>query len=249
MATEIISTKFRVLLTGSILLISSFALNGQNYIAPEPVVKYTGALRNVMRMGQLQGTLFLDTIPDKNHLYGIGPVEFLKGELMVLDGKSYISKVTADGGLLVEESWMARAPFFVYANVSKWNETMLPDSVSNLVQLENYLDAITQNSVRPFAFKLYGLVAKADFHVLNLPEGRKVASHNDAHEGIANFKIENEDCMLTGFFSTEHQAIFTHHDSYIHVHIMNKALNKMGHLEDVRFEKGTMKLYLPELTR
>jgi acetolactate decarboxylase len=34
-------------------------------------------MKNVMWKGQLQGVINLDTIQNKNHLYGFGPQEYL----------------------------------------------------------------------------------------------------------------------------------------------------------------------------
>lgn len=46
---------------------------------PDRTVQVVGAMRNVMWKGELQGTIALDTIENKEHLYGLGPVEFLAG--------------------------------------------------------------------------------------------------------------------------------------------------------------------------
>src|SRR5690554_7935658 len=66
-------------------------------------VKVSGAMSNVMKKGQLQGTILLDTIQNKKNLYGLGPKEYLKGELLVIDGKSYVSSVKNDGSIGIEE--------------------------------------------------------------------------------------------------------------------------------------------------
>jgi acetolactate decarboxylase len=78
-----------------------------------------------------------------------------------------------------------------------------------------------------------------------LPKGTKVSSPEEAHQGQVNFEIKNEQSDLVGFFSTAHQSIFTHHDTYIHVHLITADRQKMGHLDKVIFKKGTMKLFLP----
>ncbi len=40
-------------------------------------VRIAGQMKNVMWKGQLQGTISLDTIAPKEHLCGLGPVEYL----------------------------------------------------------------------------------------------------------------------------------------------------------------------------
>ena len=52
-------------------------------------VYVSGAMSNVMKKGQLYGTISLDTI-QQSHMYGLGPVEYLAGEITIADGKAYI---------------------------------------------------------------------------------------------------------------------------------------------------------------
>jgi len=208
-------------------------------------VKIVGEMKNVMWKGQLYGNIKLDTIANKTNLYGLGPVEYLAGEILIIDGKSYKSTVTSDTTMKVEETYDIKAPFFGYANISKWTEQTLPDSIQTIQQLETYLDKVTKNSPRPFIFKLTGTVEQATIHIVNLPKGSKVSSPDEAHKGQKNYELINEQADIVGFFSTEHKAIFTHHDTFLHMHLMTTDKQKMGHLDKVLFKKGTMKLYLP----
>jgi acetolactate decarboxylase len=145
-----------------------------------PSVRIVGAMRNVMWKGQLSGSIIIDTIANKRNLYGLGPVEYLSGELMILDGKAYKSSVRADSTLMVEETFSAKAPFFVYANVAHWKESALPDSVQSGIQLEAYLNLIKQSQHEPFCFKLNGILSLARIHIVNLPQGATVSSPTEA---------------------------------------------------------------------
>lgn len=208
-------------------------------------VKIVGAMKNVMWKGQLYGNIYLDTISNKQHLYGLGPIEYLTGEILIIDGKSYKSTVLTDTTMKVEETYDIKAPFFGYANIEKWTEQNLPDSVQTNQQLETYLDKITKSSKRPFMFKLTGIVETATIHIVNLPKGSTVSSPDEAHKGQTNFPLENEQVEILGFFSTEHKAIFTHHDTFLHMHLITSDRKKMGHLDPLLLKKGTGKLYLP----
>lgn len=211
----------------------------------QSAVKVVGAMKNVMRKGQLFGTIALDTIANKKHLYGLGPVEFLTGELLIVDGKSYQSTVLSAKTMRVEENFSVKAPFFVYANVNSWQEQTLPDSVKSLVELEHYLEKLTENITQPFTFRLIGHIKTANIHIVNLPAGTKVSSPDDAHQGQTNYQIADKEVEIIGFFSKQHQAIFTHHDIFIHTHLITKDKSMMGHLEEVDFEPKNMKVYLP----
>jgi acetolactate decarboxylase len=208
-------------------------------------VKIVGQMKNVMWKGQLYGNINLDTITEKTNLYGLGPVEYLAGEILIIDGKSYKSIVTSDSTMKVEETYKIKAPFFGFATISKWTEQNLPDSVQTIQQLELYLDNITKSSPRPFMFKISGTVEQATIHIVNLPKGSEVSSPDEAHKGQKNYELKNEQSEIIGFFSTEHKAILTHHDTYLHMHLITKDRQKMGHLDKVLFKKGTMKLNLP----
>lgn len=239
MNSKLIKTRFLSLLLLTIINGSTHA----QQITTE--VKIVGEMKNVMWKGELFGKIHLDTISNKNNLYGFGPVEYLSGEILIIDGKSYKSTVISDTTMKVEETFDIKAPFFGYANISNWRAYRLPDSIQTLQQLETYLDNITQNAPRPFIFKLSGRIEEATIHIVNLPKGTKVSSPEEAHRGQVNYKLENEETDIIGFFSTMHKAIFTHHDTYMHLHLITKDRRKMGHLDAVVFKSGTIKLYLP----
>lgn len=209
-------------------------------------VKVSGAMSNVMRKGQLHGTIHLDTIANKTHLYALGPKEYLKGELLVTNGKSYVSTVNPDGSIQMQETYDVKAPFLVYANNANWKAYTLPKKIKTMQQLEAYIDAKTQKHQRPFAFKLQGEYAKVNFHIQNLPEGTVVKSPKDAHQGQGKYTRENVSGEIVGFFSTQHQTIFTHHDTFIHMHYINDQKTEMGHIDDLLLHgNNKIKLYLP----
>lgn len=202
------------------------------------------AMRNVMWKGELDGAIKLDTLTKKEGLFGLGPLSYLTGEVLISDGKSFVSKVLTDSTMLVEENFSVSAPFFVYGYVHEWQESNLPVEISTLKNLEAYVDEQTESARRPFVFKLTGTVETAKIHVQNLPEGSKVTSPDEAHVGQVSYTLNNEEVEIVGFFSTEHKGVFTHHDSFVHTHLITTDLSKMGHLDEVVFEK--VKLYLPK---
>lgn len=208
-----------------------------------PNLKIVGAMKNVMWKGELGSSIDLDTISDKKALYGLGPESYLTGELVINNGKSYVSKVTSDSTMTVKKTFNTSAPFLVYGNVTEWTEIDLAPEIITIAGLEKFINQKTSQFKRPFAFKLIGRVTSAIIHIQNLPEGTKVSSPSEAHQGQTNYNISNEDAEIIGFFSTEHKGVFTHHDTFLHMHLITKDESKMGHLDQL--EIGKMKLYLP----
>lgn len=208
-----------------------------------PKVNIAGAMKNVMWKGELGGIINLDTISDKKGLYGLGPIENLTGEILINDGQTYTSKVITDSTMTVEKDPDVAAPFFVYTNVNEWKTLALPDSVSNISDLEKFVDKQTTAYQGPFVFKLIGKVNTAKIHIQNLPNGTTVSSPKDAHEGQFNYNLKDEWVEIIGFFSKVHQGVFTHHNSFVHLHLITADETKMGHLDEVKF--GEMEMLLP----
>lgn len=229
-----------VVMVSTIMLFANITVMAQESCHNVTIV---GAMKNVMWKGQLYGTINLDTIANKRNLYGLGPVEYLAGELLIVNGKVYKSTVITDSTMKVEETYNVKAPFFGYSNVGKWVEQVLPDSIRTIAQLEEYINETTKKLKRPFLFRLEGAIEKATIHIVNLPQGTKVSSPDDAHRGQKNYHLQNEQVEIIGFFSTEHKAIFTHHDTFLHMHLITADKSKMGHLDELRLKKGT-RLYL-----
>lgn len=208
-------------------------------------VRLVGEMRNIMWKGHLQGNIYLDTISNKTLLNGLGPLDSLSGEILILDGKSYISRVLTDSTMEVKENFDAKAPFFAYAPIAAWTTEELPDSIQNLQQLEHFLNMRSQATQNPFLFKVSGIIENATIHVVNLPSGTKVSSPEEAHLGRTFYSLKNEVVDLVGFYSKNHKTIFTHHDTFVHIHLINSKRDKMGHLDEVRFKKQSVRLHLP----
>lgn len=207
-------------------------------------INIVGAMKNVMWKGELHDRINLDTIANKKGLYGLGPATYLTGELLINNGTSYVSKVTSDTTMTVIKTYENSAPFFVYANVTDWENVPLSQSVKTISDIEDFVTAEAKHLKKPFAFKLTGKIAEATIHIQNLPEGSKVSSPKEAHQGQTNYKLKKENATIIGFFSTEHKGIFTHHDTNIHLHLITTDERKMGHLDDVTIDNMT--LYLPK---
>jgi acetolactate decarboxylase len=164
-----------------------------------PVVP-TGAMRNTMFHGQLAGLVLLDSIATLG-TYGIGPLEHLRGELLLWNGQPFRSTTTPDGGMHVEQATTARAPFFVHQVVKEWTEVALPDSVVDLPTLDAFLTARYAAMGAPFAFTLQGMVAEVHAHIVDVSPGTVINGPDDAHRENKHFTLRERSMDLLGFFS------------------------------------------------
>ncbi len=207
-------------------------------------VSWIGAMKHVMHSGDLSGKIWVDTVASQPHLYGLGPTEGLGKEILVVDGKVYVSGVATDTSVTVAENSDVKAPFFVYAYPNNWEEHALPDSIVTIKDVEAFLDEMQKDVAEPFVFKVAGVVDSATIHIVNLHDGAVVNTPADAHEDQMQFPVQNEEADIIGFFSRKHQTVFIHHDALTHMHLITKDRQKMGHLDELHLKKGTAKLYL-----
>lgn len=240
MKIYLFSFEFLIIRLLPFLLTFNF-LNAQHNVH-DVIIK--GEMRKVMWQGQLEGVVELDTIVPKKHLYGLGPLEYLKGEILVMDGIFYQSKVNTAKAQEVERNTSLKAPFFGYSHIPEWNEQLLPDSVVSIGQLESYINHLTASREEAFLFKMIGTVDSAIIHVVNLPEGSIVSNPDEAHQGQISYPLSGKQYEILGFFSRQHKTIFTHHDTFLHMHLITNDKKMMGHVDALFLSKGG-RLYLP----
>lgn len=199
----------------------------------------TGSLRATMWEGQLSGLVAMDSLAIPG-MFGLGPLEYLQGEITLLDGHSFISYIENDSTVVVEEQAQVSAPFFVHQHVMEWEAVVLGEGVVDLISLDAFL--FMRSSEAPFFFRLQGRVTEATAHVMDVPPGTTINGPSDAHASQKHFTVNDAEVELIGVFSTQHKTMFTHHDSNIHVHLITADRLLMGHLERLRMDPGGMRL-------
>lgn len=225
-----------------------FALIGcQNQTATTGTVHFRGAMKNVMQKGDISAQIDLDSLAGKPHLFALGAIEDLKGEIQVFDGESFIS-VVVDSAVAIQQTFSERATLLVYSQVPQWQEIAVPAEVRTELQLQEFIaERISRDNIttKPFAFLLKGGIAKLSWHVIDWPEGDDVHTHEKHKQSGANGILENEFVDIVGFYSESHHGIFTHHSSNVHMHFKTRRGQLAGHVDRVDLKEG-MTLFLPK---
>ena len=211
-----------------------------------PEVKVSGAMKNIMMQGDLSAHINLDTL-NKTYLFGLGPAAGLKGEIMILDRKVY-STTMQDNQLLNQQDKISQAAMLVYSHVEKWKPVISKVKINNYAELEKLIEATAldkgYDTEIPFAFKIQTTPIKATYHVIDWKEGATHTMENHkqfAHSG----QIDKTPTVLVGFYSKHHQSIFTHHTTYMHIHLLEEKSKTVGHLDDIQIN-SQITIYLPE---
>lgn len=198
-------------------------------------------MRNVMWLGDLEGKISTDSL-NSNTAYGLGPIEYLKGEILLFEGQTYISKVIDSLQHKVEQTESSRAPFFVYSTASDLREINIPQDDFTLKSTENLIDSLYNDYENPLLIRIDGMFDAITVHSVNLAEGSTVSSPDQAHQGLTKYDYENVSGSLIGFFSRKHKAVFTHHDSFFHAHFISDQRNILGHVDAIDFNSNKVSL-------
>ncbi|MDZ7899287.1 MAG: acetolactate decarboxylase [Arcicella sp.] len=190
----------------------------------------------------------LDSIKNKKHLYALGPLGKMQGEITVVDGKPFGVKVNADGDGIVKKNWKIKAPFFVSSNVKSWQTFEIETAIGSLDELQKKIEEIAQQNnidlATPFAFKINGKFDNLTTHVV-MPRSSDVEGYQ-TDKKQANFELSNQEGELIGFYSQNHGGIYTHKDSRVHVHFISSDKTQMGHLDKIMITKK-VKVQFPAL--
>jgi hypothetical protein len=122
-----------------------FAAGAIDALAPSKIegpgysLSYLGSQRQTIMTGDRAAHLDLLTLKGRPHLYGIGPIQGLTGEVTIADSRPSLARVGEDHLIHVTESFEAGVPFFVWAEVSEWQTHDLPEDVGTYPELERFV--------------------------------------------------------------------------------------------------------------
>lgn len=212
-------------------------------------VNYEGALKNIMKKGEVSAQSNLANFQSTDHLYALGALENLKGEILIVDGIPYISTIK-NQKLIITNSFEYKATLLVYCSVNKWNSLTIPNDVLSYTNFETYVENTAGrqgiDTTKPFPFMVEGIAASFDWHVIDWPEGDTIHSH-EKHKKSGLYGTEtNENVQMLGFYSKNHHAVFTHHSTNMHIHVKTRDNNLSGHLDGFMLGPG-MTLKLPDI--
>ena len=229
------------MLKNSIYLFSVLLLASCTQPKHNSSIKVVGQMKEVMWKGALKAKIATDSLKQKK-AYGLGPVEFLKGEVILFEGQTYVSKVIDSVSHQVRQVPSVKAPFFVYSTASDLKEVAFTLENYTIKGIEAHIDSVYKNYDQPLLIRIDGSFQQITLHSVNLPEGRAVSSPEEAHQGLTSYDFSNINGTLIGFFSRHHKAVFTHHDSFFHAHFISEDRQVLGHVDEIHFNTAKVSL-------
>jgi acetolactate decarboxylase len=214
-------------------------LSIENPIALGSGVRWIGAQRDVLG-GDLRGHVELEALSAVPHLYGLGPLEGLRGEVSIFGSVPSIARIERET-VVTTATWRARACFLVWAQVPAWFERSKDSIPIDLDGVELEVVALARevglDPERPLPFRVRATAVEATLHVLDKRDG---LTHNPERHEQAKVRrtLEGAAVELVGFYSRHHRGIFTPGESSVHVHLQSEDGRISGHVETIQLAPG-----------
>ena len=237
--------KKRFLIISILLVVFSYQqLSAQNASAYE--VKAISSMKKVMKGTDLSANVSWDTLP-KAHLFAVAPMNRLKGEVTIIDGKMHASQVDAENYVTIRNDFEVKSPFTAYTYVAKWESFKTTLTTNSVADIEDFIEKFAKskgyNLNKPFPFMIKGNFYKLTYHIISKPENQIKHNHKLHKKAKRVFDLQNVNGELLGFYSQKHEGVFTHKDKFIHVHFVNE--NNAGHLDALNINEQQIEVLLP----
>jgi len=214
-------------------------------------VSHAGALCNFMMHNDLSAQIHLDSLQAREHLFGLGARAGLQGELLIWDSKPLIAQAK-EGRVHLRQSWKDSAALLVYSSVAQWSSLSLGNAQTK-DSLSKSIPAIAAqhglDTSQAFPFRLEGTFENLAWHVINWDSSDSIHSHEKHRQSGAYGREQAIQAEVLGFYSQQHQGIFTHPSSPLHMHYRFKgdqgSWQGMGHVDALTTRPG-LRLFLPQ---
>jgi len=196
-----------------------------------------GAFKSIMH-GDLRANFGLMELEGKNNIYGLGAVENLKGEIIVINSKPYISWVEGQS-IIIDSTFNHNAALFAFSSVANWKTDSIAGPL-NLIELEKLITEKVQKKTEAVTFLIEGLVKSLNWHVIDWADGDTVHTHQKHKTAGLDGETKNEQVTIAGFYSTNQKGVLTHRNSNLHLHFITKDKNLAGHVDDIILTSGIL---------
>jgi acetolactate decarboxylase len=180
------------------------------------------------------------------HVYAVGALAGMEGEVAIVDGAVWIARGDARGGAAVAGPTDEHAALLVAATVPAWTtvriETDIPFEQLD-ARLEEYARRAGLDVERPFPFVFEGSLVDVRWHVLTGPPSPGASPHDHTRNAIIGERAEMNG-VAVGFFSKHHQGVFTHMGQNVHAHVVDAPSSLVGHADTLSIRAGSV-LRLP----
>jgi alpha-acetolactate decarboxylase len=206
-----------------------------NALSDNPfLVKAYGNFSTMISTGDARAHVSLQSLQNQNNLYGLGALEDLQGEVIIINGNILITPGTSNDGHIVKSSANIHATLLATSIVKSWTPIKIPSNTSQTALEVFILKKSSESGIpkdAPFPFMLEGQIKDLAWHVI---DGFNFASKPDHRYYPAKKQFTNSHIkgMLLGFYSGKQlEGIISHPKERFHIHFIDSTLTHAGHVE------------------
>ena len=226
----------------------SAKVNSEHAEDDSPTFRYVGDRRDILQKGDLSKRIELSSLAEVPHLYAIGPVEGLRGEVTIYDGLPAIATLV-EGQPRVHNSFDYGAIFLAYGSVSKWQTIPINADVDGLDAVESLVrESALEASLsldEPFVFRIEGRAEQLDYHII-WKEDDTPHDRSEHQRSKRRFTVSEADVRIVGVWAdSAGEGVYTHPGKRTHLHFVLQDGSTSGHIDGLSLEPGTT-LFLPQ---
>src|SRR5215471_7533537 len=151
--------------TAPVTVLSSLSLLVLPLATQAEEVHVSGEMRRMFTAHDIGANASLARVNTNPHLYALGPMAGLKGEITALNGDVFTSQVIGNRPSVTINP-ETKAVFLVYAFVSKWRTIDITPNVSTESDLAAFVEKQLARDMRS-VFLVNGLALSARYHIQN----------------------------------------------------------------------------------
>ena len=242
------NSKLSLILIALVAVVSS--ISHAAGIGPFGITAY-GNFKRVFHTGDASGSVVLASVPASPGVYGVGALADLRGEILIWDGKVFVTRGESITGSVEPPRPQDQAALLVTGRVKGWHQVAAPRELAQREFEQFVVDAARKMGIditKPFPFVARGEVTNYLWHVVT-GSSKQPGGASQAQQGHANsrtFSGAKTVGVLVGFYSAEElEGVISHPGERFHIHYADKDVKISGHLDQFGVGKG-LALLLPK---
>jgi len=210
-----------------------------------------GNFKKMVHTGDASAKVALLSISRSGGIYGVGALADLRGEILVWDGKVFVTPGESDTGSTRPSTAEDQATLLVTARVKEWFEVHIPRDMTQREFERFVIDSANSTRIninRSFPFIVRGEITDYTWHVITgaVKHHGGDAQHRQGHANNRSFSGPKTAGKLVGFYSAEElEGVISHPGERFHVHYADDHFSKSGHLDSFGIGGGAV-LLLPK---
>jgi acetolactate decarboxylase len=213
-----------------------------------------GTLHGLME-GKTGAHVSLASLRGDKSLVGLGSLSELRGEVWIFGGEVWVSYPKDDKTAWARElgTLNETAAFVVTARVPEWQTGTVSRDVP-FEELPDFVEGLARgaglDSKRPFPIVIEGELSGLALNVVDgrgFTTGKKIA-REELMDAAVKAEYPRAEGVIVGFFSSRDRPDFVHPGSRLHLHVLLRGENQVGHVDRVALTRASQ-IRLPTARR